>query len=1134
MSHDPTIEPTLRAVEPALRLVPERHLRQVIEFLTDRGRVLPSNPDLPYWFSRADLEAADVLTREVMAGTEPRLLLVTDPNDRLIEHKPRAEQLRVYWRVLFRAAILNAVDAQLAAKTLTPELCAERLNAFGSSAAREIRYVLESEHLAPEGAGDAAVYRMFAAVYLDLDHFNEHAAHEFFPALPHDGRVRELLSAGIPVAQVAEQARPQGAEATERAHETPGPEAPQPVSATPPTGDSAARLQRAQDAEQKGNFVRAAILRTQVAEVSSAGARGSATAGAHAALKLLVERLGDVLAWDNETRGKWHEALMPLLPLAAAGIWPRAARCLYELQRIPADLGREVYAVDLPEAVRTLGRRPVRRHLPLARPVMVLMALHKAHNQLLRAGLAAADQERLDALMHEAREDREGRIRRDFTPVMVTALSAAGLNPSNRVEEVARDKVVAELLDRVCERGFLRIGNLRDAVARNQMKLPNLGGPVEFVAGDPLLRADTNLAYALDGVYRRGEFYLRWIQRFSSLFFGTPWGRVLTLYLLLPFGGAFLVLMTALEVQHIGGKVGALVSKSIGPKPRTVAGPAVAPVPTPKVAPAAAAPPPVMEWEFDDEALEFYEEEAPTPVESFDPDTFEFVYRERVNIVTDVLTSSASTKKPEEAHHGFQFITAPNLIGLGLFFLLVLHVPSFRRAVFALLALLWRGIRGVFWELPGAVWHSPALRAVRLSGTARFLRRHFFSPLLLALLAVGIFFILGVPLRFLMWWGLACFAVLTAFYNTPYGWLFQDRIAEALSDWWRIVRVNLIPGLIQTVLDWFRMLANWVERQLYRVDEWMRFRGGDSQGSFALKAVLGVVWFPVAYVTRFGFYLLFEPQVNPVKHFPVVTVSHKVIAPVLLGLVPALAEVVGQETAGTIYFFTQLLLPGVFGFLAWELKENWRLYAGNRSAALNPVVLGSHGESMRRLLRPGFHSGTVPKLHRQARHALERGETAKAAQYHHELHHAGEGVHRFVERELLPLLAGRPEWAGVSLKVSEVRFACQRVEIEIAAPTLGSDPLVISFENVGGVIEAGLPKLGWADKLTGDQRESLGFALRGLLDMGAAAKYESRERTTEGVPEPGFAALAQRVTWAEWSSRWGAARFPLPNPGPVS
>ena len=58
-------------------------------------------------------------------------------------------------------------------------------------------------------------------------------------------------------------------------------------------------------------------------------------------------------------------------------------------------------------------------------------------------------------------------------------------------------------------------------------------------------------------------------------------------------------------------------------------------------------------------------------------------------------------------------------------------------------------------------------------------------------------------------------------------------------------------------------------------------------------------------------------------------------------------------------------MPGVFGFLVWELKENWRLYEANRSPTLGPV----HRRQPRRdgwsdLLRPGFHSGTLPKLYR--------------------------------------------------------------------------------------------------------------------------------------------------------------------------
>ena len=52
------------------------------------------------------------------------------------------------------------------------------------------------------------------------------------------------------------------------------------------------------------------------------------------------------------------------------------------------------------------------------------------------------------------------------------------------------------------------------------------------------------------------------------------------------------------------------------------------------------------------------------------------------------------------------------------------------------------------------------------------------------------------------------------------------------------------------------------------------------------------------------------------------------------------------------------------------------------------------------------------------------------------------------------------------------------------------------------------------------QRAALVFALRGLLDMGAAARYDFMARTPDAPAEPGFAALARRVTWEEWVARW--------------
>ena len=116
---------------------------------------------------------------------------------------------------------------------------------------------------------------------------------------------------------------------------------------------------------------------------------------------------------------------------------------------------------------------------------------------------------------------------------------------------MARKKLVEELLDQICERGFLSMSDLRDAISRNNLKLPDVAGGLDFLHGDPLLRADRKLALALDGVYRRGEIYMRWMQRLSSLGFGTRLGRFLTRFAVVPYGGAFVAVAGVHEVWEI-------------------------------------------------------------------------------------------------------------------------------------------------------------------------------------------------------------------------------------------------------------------------------------------------------------------------------------------------------------------------------------------------------------------------------------------------------------------------------------------------------------------------------------------------------------------------------------------------------
>ena len=98
------------------------------------------------------------------------------------------------------------------------------------------------------------------------------------------------------------------------------------------------------------------------------------------------------------------------------------------------------------------------------------------------------------------------------------------------------------MLDQIVDRGFFTMGILRDAISRNNLKLPDISGAGDFLHGDELLRADHRLAIALDGVYHAGESYLRGMQRLSSLAFGTAVGRFVTRFAIVPFGGAYLTL----------------------------------------------------------------------------------------------------------------------------------------------------------------------------------------------------------------------------------------------------------------------------------------------------------------------------------------------------------------------------------------------------------------------------------------------------------------------------------------------------------------------------------------------------------------------------------------------------------------
>jgi len=447
-------------------------------------------------------------------------------------------------------------------------------------------------------------------------------------------------------------------------------------------------------------------------------------------------------------------------------------------------------------------------------------------------------------------------------------------------------------------------------------------------------------------------------------------------------------------------------------------------------------------------------------------------------------------------------ITGPGpLLGVGLFLLALLHVPAVRSGVWEGLGFLGRGLRAVG-QVPGWVLRRPWVQAVLHSRAARLVGRLLVKPIVYGGASVGVAKLVGDSVPVALWVGLATFLIVNLLLNSRVGRRFEELALDAVGRSWRRVWGSILPGVVRAIVDASRWTVESLERGLYAVDEWLRFRSTDSRAARWGKALGSVLWAVVTYLARIYVTLLIEPQVNPLKHFPVVTVSHKLMLPVAVPTTRAIASVLsplGPFLSNTFAATTVTLIPGVFGFLAWELKENWRLFSANQSPTLDPVIVGAHGESMRQLLRPGLHSGTVPKLFRKLRRAERRGAigrlTGRAARLRAQLAEAEEGVKRFVERELVALLRRSGMWTGPPLEV-EVHAGANRIAVSLKAPDAASFDL--AFEEHDGMLMFVLDALGWAETLETNPREVLRAALLGLCAMAGVEMV--REHVRQQLP----------------------------------
>jgi len=994
-------------------LAPPRLLRRIIK----RDRKLPGiGLQVPhrkaYVIDRAALfRLADEADLQLGPGRQlpETVTLIARPDVERLAALPRHEALLKYWRLLFHSRVHIALEQRVKEGKLTEADVRARIHRIGQTEFDEVRGVLRQENFVLPPRHDTTYYIEFVALFLDLQHFTPSLLRRYFPALRERADIRAILAQDLDVQAVLQATRLAGSPDPK---ELPAPFQPAASPTEEEHEDAPATFRehsyhrliaRADRARTRGNVVRAAILRRRAVLVAGSGLAPQTLGAARKDLEQLATRLQAALSLSVEKTQAWREALFPLLKQAAHGMWPVEARLLYDLQKACTEHERETYALDVVGWIVSVGKLPVKRLLPNHRAVLIARHLRSAMQRLPATRISGPNRRALAGLLHHAVEQSELRLRALLRPSLVETLNKVNLEAQNFPEQAGRHKLVEELLDLVVARGYVTIGDLRDAISRNNVKLPDLANADEFFLGDRLIRTNRRLAVAWDGVYRRGEVYLRWLQRLSSLAFATRPGRFLTRYLVMPFGVAYVALEGALHLQHV-----------------------------------------LARW-------------------------------------TDIDRVHLAPRQ-----------TFLCVLVLGLFLFALMHSAGFRSGVVSALASAYKLLRTVLVEAPAYVLRLPIVRRLLDSESFAVFRNIVLKPLVVTGVTALVYPLYGVNRHSALLSSGVIFALACLFLNTRIGHMVEESLLDALVKTWQRLRLDVFPAFYALTMSLFRGLIEAVEGVIYTVDEWLRFRTGQGRFTLAAKTVLAFLWFFITYLVRIYVNLFVEPTVNPIKHFPVVTVAAKLIVP-FFGIIFPLFETpflpLGPAFAKSMATLNIILLPGIFGFLVWELKENWRLYRGNRSAVLKPAIIGHHGETMSRLLQPGFHSGTIPslyaKLRRAERKSYRSGAQGTSHKYREALHHIEERVRRFVDREFLYLLHGSSGWQQFPVRTGKISICSNRIAIEFTSAADSRENVWIAFEERTGWLVASVANTGWLSRLDARQLAVWSTALAGLYKLGS-------------------------------------------------
>lgn len=1066
----------IRSIEPSAHLVEARILRRVVRLdrrlpgfglsLLQRRSYAIERDRLLSFVDRSELDLPPGLDL-------PRIvILLAKPEEDAFEAKESLELLFArYQRLLFHECVRVAILQRSVDEPSRTTWAAQRRREIGETEFAEIQAILSKDDNLFPSPSDYETYVEFAAVYLGLRYFSADDLGVFFPAIRHWPEIDRLVSRDVdhgPLYRRVLALVPQGPPYAE----------PTVSASVANSADAATRLAeasndrlrtlkpislaefrrmqaQAESAAALGNGVKAALIHMRAALAGPEEHAAEAEGAAGVELRKVVQRLQRALELTDEETGAWSTAMAPLLAPAARGFWSNEARLLYDLQKVCIEVERGVFRLDLVEWVVTVGRRPIRRSLPLLQDALVIKHLRTGSRRIATARIGVEQRESLASRVEQALARVELRLRDTLRPVIHEVFEEVGLTAQNAPEKVAQRKIVEELLDGVVEHSYISMANLRDAISKNELKLPDVATIGDVLLGDRLLRADRKLDQKLDGIYRRAPIYQRWPQSISSLGFGTVFGRALTKYVALPYGGAYLTLEF---LRH-------LTAGLFRDKPPESTGTA--------------------------------------------------------ELAAGAGTVAASLPQVESASRpGWIFYSIVMLLGTWL--LLLMHRPAFRAWNVAQLQRGWRVLRKLFVELPSRLVHSRLVRRILDSPVFGAARNYLIRPALVTILLAMLAMLGEIP--FHRRTAFEAFLIVNLFLNSAGGRYITEITADFLVRLWHELTVRVLAYAVQWVMYIFQTLLVALERVVYMVDEWLLFRRGDNRVLQVFKALGGVIWFFVAYLVVFVFTLLVEPQINPIKHFPVVTVSHKLILPTGPLFVKHLTPYLGQVQANTLVWTTIWLVPGVFGFLVWELKENWRLYAANRSRVLRATLIGRHGETMVRLLRPGFHSGTLSKAYAALRRTARKNEllggvrrvTAKQVA----VQQVEQAVQWFVERELIAILEETNFLGDAVLRVTSVKAATNRIDVELACSKRPDAPARLTWEDLDGKLIARIDRLGWLEQLSAHDRTTFATAVDGLY----------RRSGVESAEGPLVNAMPDVIKWDTWVAFWSLTLGDLPEP----